>query len=29
MAIVSGTVQTYDRVGNREELADKIWMISP
>jgi uncharacterized protein (DUF4415 family) len=29
MAQVSGTFETYDAVGNREELADKIWMITP
>lgn len=27
-AIVN-TFETYDAVGNREELADKIWMITP
>lgn len=29
MAQVANTFETYDAVGNREELADKIWMISP
>lgn len=27
-AIVN-TYETYDAIGNREELADKIWMITP
>lgn len=25
----ANTYETYDAVGNREELADKIWMITP
>lgn len=29
MAQVSNTYETHDAVGNREELADKIWMITP
>jgi hypothetical protein len=29
MAQVSNTFETYDAVGNREELADKIWQITP
>ena len=29
MAQVANTYETYDAVGNREELADKIWMITP
>ena len=29
MAQVANTFETYDAVGNREELADKIWMITP
>ncbi len=29
MAQVSNTFETYDAVGNREELADRIWRISP
>jgi hypothetical protein len=29
MAVVSGTTQTYQQVGKRESLADKINMISP
>lgn len=29
MAQVSNTFETYDAVGNREELADKIWNITP
>lgn len=29
MAQVSNTYETYDAVGNREELADKIYQISP
>lgn len=29
MAQVSNTYETYDATGNREELADKIWQISP
>lgn len=29
MAQVSNTYESYDAVGNREELADKIWMITP
>lgn len=29
MAQTAHTFETYDAVGNREELADKIWMITP
>lgn len=29
MAQTANTFETYDAVGNREELADKIWMITP
>lgn len=29
MAQVANTWETYDAVGNREELADKIWSITP
>ncbi|MFB6449062.1 DUF5309 domain-containing protein [Bradyrhizobium tunisiense] len=29
MTVVSGTLQTYDRVGNREDLEDVIYNISP
>lgn len=29
MAQVTGTFETYDAVGNREELADRIYQISP
>lgn len=29
MAQASNTYETYDAVGNREELADRIWMITP
>ena len=29
MAQVANTFETYDAVGNREELADKIWQITP
>jgi hypothetical protein len=29
MAQVANTFETYDAVGNREELADKIWLITP
>ena len=29
MAQVANTYETHDAVGNREELADKIWMITP
>lgn len=29
MAQSANTFETYDAVGNREELADKIWMITP
>lgn len=29
MAQVTNTYETYDSVGNREELADKIWQITP
>lgn len=29
MAQVANTFETYDAVGNREELADKIWNITP
>jgi hypothetical protein len=29
MAQASNTFETYDAVGNREELADKIWQITP
>ena len=29
MAQAVNTFETYDAVGNREELADKIWNISP
>ncbi len=29
MAQVSNTFETYDAIGNREELSDKIWMITP
>lgn len=29
MAQASNTFETYDAVGNREELSDRIWMITP
>ncbi|KRR20370.1 DUF5309 domain-containing protein [Bradyrhizobium retamae] len=29
MTVVSGTLQTYDRVGNREDLEDVVYNISP
>jgi hypothetical protein len=29
MAQASNTYETYDAVGNREELADRIWQITP
>jgi hypothetical protein len=29
MAQAANTFETYDAVGNREELADRIWMITP
>lgn len=29
MAQAANTFETYDAVGNREELADKIWQITP
>lgn len=29
MPQVSNTFETYDAVGNREELSDRIWMITP
>lgn len=29
MAQAANTYETYDAVGNREELADKIWMQTP
>ncbi len=29
MAQVSNTFETYSAGGNREELADKIWQITP
>src|SRR5262245_7423959 len=29
MAQVANTFETYDAVGNREELADKIYQITP
>ena len=29
MAQIANTFETYDAVGNREELADKIYMITP
>ena len=29
MAQVTNTYESYDAVGNREELADKIWQITP
>ena len=29
MAQVANTFETYDAVGNREELADRIWQITP
>ena len=29
MAQVSNTYETYDAVGNREELADRIYQITP
>lgn len=29
MAQVANTYETHDAVGNREELADKIWQITP
>ena len=29
MAQVANTFETHDAVGNREELADKIWQITP
>ena len=29
MPQAANTWETYDAVGNREELADRIWMITP
>lgn len=29
MAQASNTYESYDAIGNREELADRIWMITP
>lgn len=29
MSVISGTLQTYDRVGNREEIEDVVYNISP
>lgn len=29
MTVVTGTLQTYDRVGNREDLEDVVYNISP
>jgi len=29
MAITTGVVETYDAVGNREDLSDMIWDVSP
>lgn len=29
MTVISGTVQTYDRVGNREDLEDVVYNITP
>jgi len=29
MAQAANVYETYDAVGNREELADKIWMLTP
>ena len=29
MGQISNTFETYDAVGNREELADKIYQITP
>lgn len=29
MTVVSGTIQTYDRVGNREDLEDVVYNIAP
>lgn len=29
MAQVANTYETYDAIGNREEIADKIWQITP
>lgn len=29
MAQITNTFETYDAVGNREELADKIYQITP
>jgi hypothetical protein len=29
MSQVANTYETYDAVGNREELADKIYQITP
>ena len=29
MAIVSGTYLTYSAIGNREDLSDQIYNISP
>jgi len=29
MAQITNTYETYDAVGNREELADKIYQITP
>lgn len=26
---IVNTYETYDAVGNREELSDRIWMITP
>ena len=29
MAQIANTYESYDAVGNREELADKIYQITP
>jgi hypothetical protein len=29
MAQIANTFETYDAVGNREDLADKIYQITP
>ena len=29
MAVPTGTFQTYQAIGNREDLSDVIWDISP
>lgn len=29
MAKVTGAFETYDAIGNREELAEAIYMITP